>query len=127
VVDHDDRHDVAERRSDRRRRTGIGNAQSLTAAFLSWGPFQPCRYGAAMVVAADRTSIAGDERDQQALSALILVLAAVYQFTPIKHACLTHCRHPVRFLTARQAPGLLGAWRIGVRHGMFCVSPSLKV
>jgi predicted metal-binding membrane protein len=55
------------------------------------------------------------------LGGLILIMAAVYQFTPVKHACLTHCQHPVHFLTSRQTPGLFGAWRLGLRHGMFCL------
>jgi predicted metal-binding membrane protein len=54
-------------------------------------------------------------------SAAVLALAGIYQLTPLKSACLAHCRGPVEFLTRHWRPGRLGAFQIGVRHGAYCV------
>jgi predicted metal-binding membrane protein len=49
-----------------------------------------------------------------------LVLAGAYQLTPLKSACLRHCRSPLHFLLHARR-GLLGATRTGVSHGAYCV------
>jgi predicted metal-binding membrane protein len=51
----------------------------------------------------------------------VLILARVYQLSPWKHRCLNHCRAPAEFLSRRRRPGRLGALRMGVEHGAFCV------
>lgn len=55
------------------------------------------------------------------LSGGLLVGAGVFQFTPLKARCITHCRSPLSFLTShwRQGPG--GAFRMGLHHGTYCV------
>jgi predicted metal-binding membrane protein len=55
------------------------------------------------------------------LSAAILILAGLYQLSPIKHACLRRCRAPAEFLSRRWRPGVSGALRMGLEHGVFCV------
>ncbi|MEO7364892.1 MAG: DUF2182 domain-containing protein [Sphingomicrobium sp.] len=50
-----------------------------------------------------------------------LVAAGLYQLSPFKKACLSHCRTPVDFLTRHYRPGRWGAWRIGLIHGAYCV------
>jgi len=49
-----------------------------------------------------------------------LVAAGIYQLTPLKGACLRHCRSPLHFLVGGR-PGALGALRAGVGHGGYCV------
>jgi predicted metal-binding membrane protein len=51
----------------------------------------------------------------------VIVLAAIYQLTPLKDFCLRHCRSPFMFLAQHWRPGLLGAFRMGVAHGAYCV------
>jgi predicted metal-binding membrane protein len=55
------------------------------------------------------------------VAGVILVAAGVYQWLPIKNACLTHCRSPLGFLTTEWREGIAGALSMGVRHGGFCV------
>jgi predicted metal-binding membrane protein len=55
------------------------------------------------------------------LSALLLAAAGGWQFTPWKHACLSHCRGPVEFLTAQRRRGTAGALRLGAGHGLYCL------
>ena len=54
------------------------------------------------------------------LGAGLLVAAGIYQLTPLKHACLRHCRSPFFFISHHWRPGDLGALRMGVEHGAFC-------
>ncbi len=55
------------------------------------------------------------------LSAALLFAAGAYQLSPLKRACLVHCRAPVQFLTHHWRPGAGGAFMMGVRHGAYCV------
>ena len=55
------------------------------------------------------------------LSATILIAAGLYQLSPLKHACLAHCRAPASFLSRHWRPHASGAVRLGAMHGAFCV------
>jgi len=55
------------------------------------------------------------------LSAAILIAAGVYQLSPLKDVCLRHCRSPARFLSEHYREGRLGALRMGLSHGTYCV------
>jgi len=84
-------------------------AFSLVAVTLQWafertGLISPTLVGTNMV-----------------LGAVVLLAAGVYQLTPLKHACLGHCRSPHGFLGAHWRPGVRGAVRMGAEHGTFCV------
>jgi len=56
-----------------------------------------------------------------ALSGALLIAAGVYQLSSLKAACLRHCRGPAAFLSAHWRPGVAGAWRMGLLHGVYCV------
>jgi predicted metal-binding membrane protein len=55
------------------------------------------------------------------LGGAFLVVAGLYQFSPIKHACLRQCRTPISFLMTQWREGVWGAARMGSRHGIYCV------
>ncbi len=55
------------------------------------------------------------------LSAALLAAAGLYQLTPLKHACLRHCRSPFSFLLGHWRAGHSGALRMGLIHGAYCV------
>jgi predicted metal-binding membrane protein len=55
------------------------------------------------------------------LGGTLLIAAGAYQVTPLKQACLQHCRSPVHFLTSHWRKGTGGAFRMGLAHGLFCV------
>ena len=55
------------------------------------------------------------------LGGLLLLTAGVFQFTPLKQACLTHCRSPLGFVMSHWREGPGGAVRMGLEHGLFCV------
>ena len=51
----------------------------------------------------------------------LLIAAGVFQWSPLKHRCLTHCRGPLGFLMAEWREGTKGVFAMGLRHGMFCL------
>ncbi len=55
------------------------------------------------------------------LSAGALFLAGAWQFTPLKRACLSHCRSPAGFLLTHWRDGFAGQLRLGAAHGVHCV------
>jgi predicted metal-binding membrane protein len=54
------------------------------------------------------------------LGGLLLLAAGIFQFTPLKHTCLTQCRAPFDFIMTRWREGARGAFRMGLEHGLFC-------
>jgi predicted metal-binding membrane protein len=56
------------------------------------------------------------------LGGAVVVLAGVYQFTPLKEACLRTCRSPLGFiLTHDFGGGRSAAARAGISHGLYCL------
>jgi predicted metal-binding membrane protein len=55
------------------------------------------------------------------LGAAILIVAGIYQLTPLKNACLKNCRAPAHFISRYWRTGNLGAFRMGLRLGAYCV------
>jgi predicted metal-binding membrane protein len=51
----------------------------------------------------------------------ILVVAALYELTPLKDVCLAKCRSPLGFLLGSWRGGLSGALQMGAKHGAWCV------
>ncbi len=51
----------------------------------------------------------------------ILIAAGLWQLTPLKAACLNHCRGPMGFFLSHWRGGRLGALRMGLRHGLYCI------
>lgn len=79
--------------------------------FAAWVPFSLLLAGAQLALAARLTTTAW-------LGGLLLA-AGLYQFAPLKRACLRHCRNPMGAWLARwPAPPL---WRLGAEHGWFCL------
>ena len=82
---------------------------SAGAAIAQWALHQTAMLSPAMA--------ASDPR----VGGAILVAAGVYQLTPMKRACLTHCRSPLGFLMTYWRDGKWGALQMGIRHGTYCL------
>ena len=61
------------------------------------------------------------QSNSNGLTAALLLAAGVWQFSPIKQACLRHCRSPVTFITQHRRPGNSGALVMGLHHGSYCL------
>ncbi len=55
------------------------------------------------------------------LGALVVLAAGIYQLTPLKSICLTHCRSPFDFVLNHWREGGAGALRMGFEHGLYCL------
>jgi predicted metal-binding membrane protein len=57
------------------------------------------------------------------LGAIVLIAAGLYQWTPIKNACLTQCQSPFLFLMSRGGfrSTVRGCVQLGLIHGIYCV------
>ena len=56
-----------------------------------------------------------------AFSSAILLAAGIYQLTPLKQRCLQLCRSPLSVISSQWREGKLGAIRLGINHGQYCV------
>jgi predicted metal-binding membrane protein len=54
------------------------------------------------------------------LGGALLISAGIFQWTPIKHACLEQCRSPLSFLMTDWREGNRGAFAMGLKHGFYC-------
>ncbi len=54
-------------------------------------------------------------------AACLLIVAGIYQWLPMKDACLRHCRSPIAFLLAHWRSGGPAGFLLGARHGVYCV------
>jgi predicted metal-binding membrane protein len=79
----------------------------------------------AFAVAATGGAVAGDvlawNRAGRWVAGATLVIAAVYELTPLKDVCLGKCRSPLGFLLGSWRDGPLGGLKMGVRHGAWCI------
>jgi predicted metal-binding membrane protein len=57
----------------------------------------------------------------RSMSAAILVAAGIYQWLPIKDACLRKCQGPLQFFVGRWRAGAAGAFRMGAESGLYCL------
>jgi len=55
------------------------------------------------------------------LGAALLIAAGIYQWLPLKDKCLHQCRSPVDFISSNWRSGTIGAFRMGLSHGTFCL------
>ena len=132
VVDHDDGDDAAERRADDPLVRGINRKQRDKGApyvptgifaagyLLVWGAFSLVAVSTQWGL--ERSGLLSSTMASTSvlLGAGLLIAAGIYQLTPLKHACLRHCRSPFAFVTQHWRPGDLGALRMGIEHGAFC-------
>lgn len=103
------------------------SASAISAMFLggylmAWGGFSVVatlaqRYlEAAGIVAATTMDLA-----YSVPGAVLLIVAGAFQFTPLKRACLSHCRSPARFIAEHRRPGVLGGFVMGLENGVYCL------
>jgi predicted metal-binding membrane protein len=63
----------------------------------------------------------GMTSNSAALAGAILLSAGLYQFTPLKRACLRYCQSPLLFLSTHWRAGVSGTFRMGLLHGAYCL------
>jgi predicted metal-binding membrane protein len=91
--------------------------------FLAWAGFSLAATAVQWVL--EREALL-DERMASAsalLGAVVLIVAGIYQWTPIKSACLAQCQTPFRFLVSHGGfrSSVSGCLRLGMLHGTYCL------
>jgi len=81
---------------------------SLVAALAQWALHAAALLSPMMVITSP------------VLGGTLLIAAGVFQWTPLKHTCLRHCRSPLSFLMTGWREGKLGAFGMGLKHGAYC-------
>jgi len=98
-------------------RTGI-----FAASYLAlWGVFSVVATGAQWALSEAALLSSTMVATSQWLALALFVAGGVYQLTPLKHACLEHCRSPFTVLSANWKDGRSGAFEMGLRHGLYCI------
>lgn len=109
-------------RRSARERPPYADTAAFVAGYLSiWFVFSVT--ATALQWALDQTELISSTMASidDGLSGGLLIAAGVWQMTPIKQACLRHCRSPVMLLTGQADMGVPGALRIGATHGAYCL------
>jgi predicted metal-binding membrane protein len=113
---------LQEGRRERGQAAPVGATALFVAGYLvSWAAAGLLAYGLFQLA----KSISGDafawDKAGPYLAGGVIIAAAVYQLTPLKDVCLRHCRSPFSFLLSHWRAGRVGALRMGVIHGGWCV------
>jgi predicted metal-binding membrane protein len=102
--------------ADGRVRTELWSAAFVAGYLVVWASVGIVVWGAGLAASA----IVMPEQSAVAVAG-ILLLAGVYQFTPLKSTCLRACRTPADFLLTHWHRGLSGQLRLGIEHGLYCL------
>jgi predicted metal-binding membrane protein len=109
----------------RRDRGSVDRAVSswvfVSGYLLTWTAFGLLAYGLNAGVRSLSIPELSWHRGGPYLAGSVLLAAAIYQHTPIKDACLRRCRGPLDFVLTHWRDGPLGALRMGIVHGAWCV------
>jgi predicted metal-binding membrane protein len=106
----------------RKRRAGGTGASVFALGYLAvWGVFSVV--AVALQFTLERLAVLSPmmETTSIALAGVLLIGAGIYQWTPVKQACLRRCRSPLDFVLTHWRDGARGAFIMGVQHGAYCL------
>jgi predicted metal-binding membrane protein len=114
------------RMQEGKRRKGLEAPAGATVAFVagylvSWGAAGLVGYAIFDLTRSLSIDALSWDRAGPYVAGGVIVGAALYQLTPLKDACLRKCRNPLMFILTSWRPGRLGALRMGIEHGGWCV------
>jgi len=94
----------------------------FVAGYLAaWTAYGLAAYGLYRAVARAQPDWLAWDRGGPYVAGAAIVAAGLYQLTPLKEACLRHCRGPFMYVVRGWRPGRRGALRMGAEHGLVCV------
>ena len=95
---------------------------ALTAGYLlAWASVGVFAFAVEAVGGTFAGQLLAWDRAGRWIAGATLIVAAVYELTPLKDACLGKCRSPLGFLLGSWRDGALGGLKMGVRHGAWCI------
>jgi predicted metal-binding membrane protein len=105
----------------KRGQAAVGTPVFLAGYFAAWTAFGLVAYGLARLIVSQHLRFMQWDNQGRYVAAGAIGLAAAYQLTPLKRVCLRHCRSPLALVLGHWREGRLGAVRMGVEHGGWCV------
>ena len=110
----------------RRRELGRHANRGVSAAFvggylLVWTAFGIVAYAVFELLRSLDVDALSWDRAGRYVAAGVIAIAAIYQLTPLKDVCLAKCRSPLAFVVGSWRSGRIGAARMGIEHGAWCV------
>jgi len=103
------------------RPAGLPTALFVTGYLIAWTAYGLVAFGLFGLVRGLDPAFLAWSRAGPEIAGAAIALAGVYQLTPLKRACLRHCRTPLSFVLHRWRNGSLGAVRMGIEHGAWCI------
>jgi predicted metal-binding membrane protein len=95
---------------------------AFTCGYLvSWATVGMLAFAAATAAGRISGDVLAWHRAGRWVAAATLLVAAAYELTPLKEACLGKCRSPLGFLLGSWRDGAAGGLQMGLRHGAWCI------
>jgi predicted metal-binding membrane protein len=99
-----------------------GSPLLFTAGYLvTWGAAGALAFAVAVAGRHVDGGVLAWDRAGRWVAGATLLVAAVYELTPLKDVCLGKCRSPLGYLLTTWRDGPAGALRMGAGHGAWCV------
>lgn len=93
----------------------------LMGYLIAWTVFGLMAYGLYWFIASLDIAFLAWDQQGPIVAGITVALGGLYQLTPLKQACLRHCRNPLYYVLNGWRKGRYGAIRMGVEHGFHCV------
>lgn len=88
---------------------------------VAWTAYGLAAYGLYRLVVWIDPGFLRWDRQGPVVAGVAIALAGVYELTPLKNVCLSHCRSPLHVVLHGFRKGVRGGLRMGVEHGAWCV------
>jgi predicted metal-binding membrane protein len=109
------------RRRNEHQATFVSTAQFLLGYLTAWTVFSVLATLAQWALLTATLVSPMMQSTSKALGGGLLLGAGLFQFSRLKYACLAHCRSPMGFLMTEWRNGPGGAFRMGLKHGGYCL------
>lgn len=108
--------------------TAAGKNESIVSPFVLAGGYTAVWFGFAVLAALAQIVLTQATLLDSSMgsasgyfSGVIFIGAGLYQFSALKHSCLTHCQKPFPFFFANWATTPAGVFRLGLTQGVYCL------
>lgn len=100
---------------------GARNAAFIAGYVVAWSVFALAAAGVQLALGRLGLMSAEMRLTGPIFGAALLGAAGAWQLSPIKDVCLSKCRMPLQFIATHWRDGTLGALRLGLSHGAYCI------
>src|SRR5215211_4099954 len=112
---------IQRNRRDRGAAVAFGTAVFIGGYLVSWTAAGVLGYSLFDAIRSLEIGFLAWDEGGRFVAAGVLLAAAVYELTPLKDVCLSECRDSLTFMGHSWRPGAIGAVRMGIAHGAWCI------